>query len=358
MKNKFDKISAVIVSGLLGYYLGLSVFRGHIWRLLMAVLPPINNRHLPRYYTGIIGGLILGVIGYLLYIMLIEKICFKEGKTNYITAFMALLLLPLIAIISFRTHSINYVKKVESSTPSGFHLKFKEPNISFETSKNAGTVFGKSVRKRETMGTKSLETMGEALSKLEFVKASKKQENFIPDSRATIWIDYTTDKGNWYSRILTCDGDFFQESSGQSVLYIGSEFGAFLMDLDKQLKNLNTYNSGQIIHTSLMAEDRNSISPMPDEDLKFLLDNISIQNKIVPEDNIIAAFQSIINEKKYITEEDTHIYAFSIKNQSPEDIDNIRGDIILENIIIYNKNQNIAYFEGEYFKLDLSGILE
>lgn len=362
MKNRFDKIVTVAVSTLIGYYLGLSIFRGYIWNLLIRTLPPINNRHLPRYYTGIMSAFIIGAIGYLLYIIFIEKISFGKGKRKYTLGIVALFLLPLMTIISFRTHSITYVKKVESSAPTGFYLKFKEPNIVFETSKNAGAGFGKSVIKRGTMGIDSLETMGEALSKLELVKASREQENFMPESKATIWIDYTTDKGKWYSRILNCDGDYFQESAGQDALYKGVEFGDFLMDLDNQLKDLNTYNSGEIIHTSLITEDNNDdnndIVTMPDEDLNFLLSSLGNDNKIMPQDNIVTDFQAILDDQKYITNENTHIYAFSIKNQSPEGIANIQGDMILENVIIYDSNLGVAYFEGDYFDVDLSTILK
>lgn len=357
MKIKFDKIVALGGSALIGYYLGLSIFSGNTWRLLTWTLPPINNRHLPRFYTGIMGACVTIAIGYLIYTRFIEKTSFNEGRKQYALGVTALFLLPVITMTAFRIQSVSFVKNVESSDPTGFYLRFEEPSISFEISENTGTIFGKSVVRTKAMGNKPLGNMGQALRELEIIEVSEEQKNFTPDSQGTIWIDYTTNKGKWYSKILTWEGDKFQESSHQFILYKGTKFEKVLEDFNDRLSDLTSYTTGMVLNTNWVDDDRNEIQAMSQKDLQFLLDSLNEDNKITPNNNVVADFKEILKERKSITKKDTHLYVFRLKNLA-EETDTIADGISLENVILYDDSLKIAYFEENYFNVDLSTILK
>ena len=85
MKKVFqDKIIALLGAGLLGYYLGLSLFRGIIRDCLLKILPPISNRHLPDMYFGIIGAVVAILLTYLLFNLVVEKKSFKIHQKSYL----------------------------------------------------------------------------------------------------------------------------------------------------------------------------------------------------------------------------------------------------------------------------------
>lgn len=356
MKIKFDKILALGGSALLGYYLGLSLFRESIWSLLLSTLPPINDRHLPRFYTGIMGAFIVATLGYLLYTKLVDKCSIRKCKKQYTLGMIALILLPLLTMASFRVQAVNFVKNAEATYPTGIRLRFEEPSIAFEISEGSAILFGKSINSPRSKDENSLKTLGEALKQLEIIETSKKQKNYTPNSEATMWIDYDY-KGNWYSKILTWEKDKFQEASRDFILYQGTELEAVLEDYNKQLGTLSNYASGEIVHTSMIdATGDKNLVPMSQKDLQFLINSLREDNKISPEDNVVSSFETILKERRPITKKDTNLYVFSLQSQ-PKEIVELKSDILLENVILYDAELKLAWFEGDYYGIDLSPIL-
>lgn len=351
MRAKIDKIIALGGSTLIGYYLGLSIFHGSIWRLLQSTLPPMNNRHLPRFYTGLMGAFIVAPIGYLLYIWFIEKYSIKEHKKQYIFGVLALLILPVMTLASFRIQSVNYVRRAEATNPTSIHLRMEEPNIAFEINEGTASIFGKGITNPRLRNEESsLQALGEAIRQMEVIEVSKEQKNFLPNSKGTMWIEYSY-QGNWYSKILNWEKDRFQEAGSQFILYKGEELQLLLEDYNRQLATLANYTSGKVIHTSLIDDDDKLIT-MSQKDLDFLLKSLDEENKTTPSDDIAMNFEEILKERRPITKKDTHLFAFSLESQWEKE------PIILENVILYDNERKIAWFEDNYYHVDLSSILE
>lgn len=358
MKIKIDKIIALLGSALLGYYLGLSLFRDFFWRLLLWTLPPINNRHLPMFYTAVMGAVMGISLGYLIYIKFIEKCSIGEYKKQYVLGICALLLLPLITMVNFRIQAVNYVRNAEATNPTGFHLRFEEPSVSFLITEDYGgssaTLYGKSIRveNEEVL----LDKFGAALRQLALIDASSQVQNILNKHQGTIWINYRH-TGNWYSKILSWGDAGFEESvtNQQRVLYKGFELETILEDIDAQLSDLTNYTSAEVLHPSFIDGDLNQVNSIPLENIQFLLENIQEINIITPNSQVVSTFESIINKNQRIRKEDINYYAFSLKNAANGDWGD--GGIWLENVILYDDVLKIAWFEGNYYSVDLSPIL-
>ncbi|SNS11644.1 hypothetical protein SAMN05446037_1004150 [Anaerovirgula multivorans] len=359
MKIKIDKIVALGGSGLLGYYLGLSMFRGILWNMLLWALPPINTRHLPTFYTAIMGAIIGASIGYLLYTKFIEKCSIKKCKKQYALGITALLLLPLITIVSFRIQAVNYVRTAEAANPTGFDLHFEEPRVSFLITEDHGgsssTSFGKNIRVQNEEVL--LDQFGAALRQLELVEVSDQSQNMPNRHQGTIWIDYRS-TGKWYSKILSWRDNGFEESASHQgrLLYKGAELETVLGDIDAQLSNLTNFTSAEVLHTSLIDGNSNQVNRIPLGNFQFLLDSIQEDNIIVPDSDVVSSFEARVKDNQNITKKDINYYAFSLKNQ-PSNTNSLEVAILLENVILYDDVLKIAWFEGEYYKVDLSSIL-
>ncbi|SET10040.1 hypothetical protein SAMN05660297_01403 [Natronincola peptidivorans] len=359
MRIKIDKMIALCGSALLGYYLGLSILGGTMWRLLQWTLPPINDRHLPRFYTGIMGAVIAASIGYLIYTKFIEKCSIKKCRKQYTIGIVALLLLPMITMVSFRIQAVNYVKQAEATTPTRLNLQFENPRVSFVISESHGgasaTAYGKSIRVENQ--TTLLEEFGETLQQLELVEVVDPSQYSREEHRGTMWINYSP-KGSWYSKILTWHGDYFVESiAGQQwVLYKGTALEALLKDLDSQLKDLNTYTSAEMLHTTFIDGKANHVESVPIDNLEFIKNSIQKHNRITPDDDIVSSFEVILKDHQWITKADVNFYGFSLKNHL-HDTSSFEVDFMLENVLLYDDVLKIAWFEGEYYEVDLSPLI-
>ncbi|MCC5909056.1 MAG: hypothetical protein JJT76_01295 [Clostridiaceae bacterium] len=360
MKIKIDKIIALCGSGLLGYYLGLSIFSGIIWRLLRWTLPPMNNRHLPRFYTGIMGAIIVASIGYLIYTRFIERCSIEKCKKQYAIGIVALLLLPIMTMASFRIQAVNYVRNAEATRPTRLNFRFEVPKVGFIISKDhsgsSATLYGKSIsiENEETL----LEEFGEALQRLELVEVVDPSQYSFEEHKGTMWINYRPE-GKWYSKIISWQGDYFVESveNQQQVLYKGPELEAILKDLNRQLKDLNNYVSVEVLHTSLIDENSDpQVERIVVEDFQLLLDSIQKNNKITPDNNVVSSFETILNGNEGITKNDVNYYGFFLTSH-PFDTSSFDTTIVLENVILYDDALKIAWFEGEYYGVDLSPII-
>ncbi|AOY74903.1 hypothetical protein [Clostridium formicaceticum] len=354
MTLKIDKMIAVGGSALLGYYLGLSILRSLLWKVLLWTLPPINTRHTPRFYTGLIAATIAASIGYLLYIWLVDKWSIGRYKKQYASGLTALILLPLITMGSFRIHTVSIVKNAEASTPTGLHLRFEEPTVVFQITETSGTVFGKSIRLQDHQAL--LETFGTALQQLTLIEVSNDPQNIITKPQGTLWIDYRP-QGKWYSKIITWGQDTFEEFSTNQkrLLYQGNELEAVLEEFNRQLATLTNYVSGKVIHTSFIDGDFLETKAMPQEDFEFLLANLSEDHKTSPEGSVASRFEEVLNNREGISKQDNNFYAFSLSNQ-PADA-SLERDILLENVILYDDEEKVAWFEEVYYEVDLSSIL-
>ncbi|SDK92750.1 hypothetical protein [Natronincola ferrireducens] len=359
MKTKIDKIVAIFGSGLLGYYLGLSIFGGVIWRLLQWTLPPINDRNLPRFYTGMMGAVIVASLGYLIYTKFIEKCSLEKCKRQYALGIIALLLLPIITMTGFRLQAVNYVRNAEATTPTSLTLRFENPNVGFlitqDSSGASATSNGKSIRleNEEVL----LAKFGGGLQKLKLVEVVDPSQHSYGEHKGTMWINYRP-QGKWYSKIMSWYGDYFVESTvGQQwILYKGFELEAMLNDLDAQLKDLNNYNAVEVLHTSLIDGKSNQVDAVPLDNLDFLVNSIQGDNKITPDSNVISSFEVILKDNQWITKDDVSYYAFSLKSQT-SNTGSFETAIFFENVILYDDELKIAWFEGDYYGVDLSPIL-
>lgn len=256
---------------------------------------------------------------------------------------------------SFRIHAVNIVKSAESTTPTSLHLRFEDPRITFEISENSGVVFGKGIRLQNQEDL--LETFGNALQQLILLEASPQPKNSPNRHLGTLWIDYRP-QGKWYSKILTWTRTGFEETAANQnfLFYKGVELEEVLEDFNAQLASLANYTSAKTLHISLVDDNLHQTEFLLEEDFEFLLTGMEAASKVLPESNIISKFEKVWRGDQMISESDKNFYAFSLSNQS-DNASTLEGGIFLENVILYDATEKIAWFEGNYYTIDLSSIL-
>lgn len=304
---KKDKVLAILGSGLLGYYLAISIFNGSIWGLFLRFLPPINQRHLPQIYIGLFGLAIAMLSAYLLYTFFVEKKSPKEYNRQYLVAIILLLAIPILIIGVFRFHSINYVTKVESTSPTAIRIQLdkNDSTIWFETSPDSAIGCAKFLAVPE----KDLKKVGKMLNKLKLVEMNQKQ---LESRDKTLFIDYTS-KGKWYSKILGYENGAFNESvsNNRLVYYKSDALEKYLGDLEKAATNINLYTTATIMHPDYLEDEGNKRLNVSRENFSRLVSFIRLENEITPAPEIRKILKRTDNIGN-VRKSETNIYAFQL----------------------------------------------
>lgn len=354
MKIKIDKLVAVGGSGLLGYYMGLSIFQGIFWRWLMAVLPPINDRNLPRNYTGFLGFSIAAALCYIAYTWFVERQPVAKNKRQYFYGTAALLLLPTLLLFAFRLHAIGFVRAAEATTPTELGMRYQQMSAGFSLTDSSAIFLGKSVELR--MDEEYLAELGKGIQAMKIENIIERGEMGIRNPEATLWLSYDYN-GRWYSKIISkYDNGFFESiGGGRQVLYGSEALEAFMHRLNIELGDINSFTEAKVYHTSLIeGAEFKEIEAMSESELGQLKEEIKVDNRYQPDNEIVEAFSEIINERDYIDRNQTHLYVIALKRQI---IDNNRS-LSFENFILYDDNLKLAFFNGEFYKFDIGPLLK
>lgn len=344
MKKKIDKIIAIAVCGLLGYYLGLAVFKWQTLLLFYQVLPPINNRHLPLYYTGLFGMAIAAPLGYMLYAKFIEKRTVKDYKKQYAIGMASLCLLPLLVLGAFRINAVSIVKQAEGTTPNEINLQLSAPKVTFKISATSGTWFGKSIKLSQNH--EKLTAIGTAVQELQL----KEVVDSNSSDYATMWITYQP-KGKWYSKILTYqEGKFLEAVKNQKfALYAGASLSKILESLVANCADLKNYKQGHLINSKwIEAYQNDEKNPLSRPDYQFVLSFVKDNNKISPDSSTVTLFTSFLTTG--VAPEDTNIYAIQLTNEPSDGLE-------LQNFMLYDDLRKVLWFEGKYYTADLAPII-
>ncbi|SCY90654.1 hypothetical protein [Alkaliphilus peptidifermentans] len=345
MKRKIDKLIVLAALSLLGYYLGLSIFRAPVHRLLLNVLPPMNTRHLPMYYSGIFSIVIVASLGYLLYTGLLERHSFKDCKTQYIGGVISLLFLPIIVLGIFRIHAIGIVKSAEATPPTGIIIAIHEADASFRITETSGIIYGKSIELLED--TEILIDIGNAIQELKIDEVVNRNKS----GDATMWLTYASQKNKWYSKIINYDEGKFLESTqnANTVRYEGNLLAEIIDDQILEVGELDNFHQGRLIHMDWVEGGGKDEYNLSDEDYQLLI-SLMMDNKLItPEASIVALFNHLLTNG--ITPQDNHIYVIQLLSDQS---DGRR----LQNFIIYDDKLKVLRFEGEFYSSDLEKIIE
>lgn len=337
MKRKIDKIIAVSGFGLLGYYFGLSIFRSPVMQLLIKVLPPVNNRNLPTFYTGLLGAALAVPLGFLAYTLFFEKRPLTEYKRQYIAGAISLLLLPLLVAASFRVHAVSIVRQAESTVPTEINIQLHENKITFMQSESSGIVYGRHIQLNK--GAAVLVDIGSAVQQLSLKNVAV---NTNPSETDVMFMQYTP-KGKWYSKIMTHSEGVFSESisSQRYAMYEGEALENIIQDLVTQVKDINQYTQGSKTNAVWMSDSENGRKPLPEQEFRDLVSLIKSENKVSPSAETAEYFKKLLKEGVSRNNED--IYGIYLTNDPT-------SAIKLENFMIYSEKYALLWYEGEYYK--------
>lgn len=348
--NKFirDKTIAVLGSGLLGYYLAISIFQDIIWhRILLKVLPPINSRHLPQGYVGLFGALIALVLGYLLFTSIIEKKSFTSHKKGYLVAIGLLVILPLLTISAFRLHGVSWVKRAEATAPTEISLRADGvgSHIMFELNSSQASGISKSL----SVEPEDLSAWGKMIENMELKEVVAENQPQQEPRVATMFISYRV-SGKWYSKIVTYQGGLFEEwiANNRRAYYENSELEKAIRELFKEAGSIEYYNQAKIINSEIVRGKKPEAT-LTAEQFAQLTSTINEGNRLIPDSDIIAKFQDLFENG--VKKEDTGIYALHL-------LKNNNSNRSTDNFMIYDKNTTTLMFEGVYYKIDLNTILD
>ena len=344
MRQKMDKIMAVGGFGLLGYYLGLSLLRSPILSLFYWILPPINTRHLPLYFTGLFSVGLFAPLGYLLYTLFLQRYPIASHKKQYLISSLSLVLLPILVLGFFRMEAVGIVERAENSTPTNIFIRIDYDSIMFWIDESAGLRLGKSIQfSREH---KALDEIGKAvhqLKRLDVAPNTPGMDDYV------LFIDYRS-KGKWYSKILAYSQGLFKEyTTRNNTFYEGGELERLLQNQVGELENIYNFTQASILHSSRMSRDQASDVSLSDNDFKALVSFIQDANKITPEADAVSHFNYLFDNG--IPANSQNLYGIHLKNDPA-------SSMLLDNCMVYDKDLKLLWFEGDYYQADLSPIID
>lgn len=339
---KKDKIIGLLASALLGYYLSISIFRHVVWQYLKLFLPPINDRHLPDLYPGLLGALLTIFLANLIFLKFLEKKPFKFHHKEYLITLALLLFSPLIIGGVFRFHAVSYVQGAEKTTPTEISIRLDTPanEIMFEVSKNSATGF----RKNIIVPEESLAQFGKLIRTMQLQTTAQQPPSTEDETLATFWIDYEI-KGKWYSKILTYHTNYFSEhvSNGKKAIYQSPELAQLIEELVIASNDLSLYTHAKIVNSQSIKNKEKQIH-LTDQQLSDFLSNVKPEHKIEPTPHILARFKFLTTEE-FIPQTETDIYAIELSEGSGA----TRGT---ENFMVYDKQTATLYFNSNYYKIN------
>ncbi|MDA8234664.1 MAG: hypothetical protein M0Z31_07710 [Clostridia bacterium] len=351
-----DKILAVLGAALLGYYIGMSQFRTLIWDNLLLLLPPMNTRHLPLVYPGIITATVAALLGYFLYILLVEKKGCREHKKQFFGVLALLLITPVAIAGIFRLHSTYLVNRAESTIPTEIRISFQNPgeSILFSRSDNSAVGLNKSI----SLDLKQRTAMGPLIKKMK-LKIYEDIKEQVHQREATLWIDYDVD-GDWYSRILAYGQGLFEEQPGGSRLayYENKELETFMHQQIARAADLSSYHEAKLYHSGLVP-GANDAPKLSKSDFRTLVETIRNSKPIKPATELETKFRNIF--KNQVKPGDKDIYAIQLlrlvepgkKNPNKR----FESPKYTENFMVYSKDSDTLYFEGKYYSLNLDRLV-
>lgn len=341
-----DKLLAVLGSGLLGYYASNSLLNGLIWDgILLKVLPPINDRHLPRVYIGFLGAVLALVLGYLCFSFFLEKKSVVKFKKEYLACLSLVVVLPMLVCLAFRLHSLSWVNKAESSTPTEITIQLnkKGSQLMFQTSSSGASGVGKSLNVELDL----LPDLGQKISTMD-IKEVVPSNQALVEPVATLFINYRVD-GKWYSKILNYSGSFFSErvTGNRLALYESEELSKTLEELFAQASRIEYYDSAKIMNWKIIKENKSEMFLTP-EQFTELTSLIREENKVTPEAQVQNRYQSLL--AKWVKADDSDIYGFHLLKGNP-------NKQTTNNFMLYDNATKLIMFENDYYQADLSGLV-
>ncbi|NLW24368.1 MAG: hypothetical protein GXY91_03850 [Clostridia bacterium] len=345
-----DKIIAVMGAGLLGYYLGLSLFRGLIWSNLIKILPPINHRNLPDIYLGIIGAVVTGVLVYLLFTLLQEKRSFKKKKKKILIATALLIIAPFLVAGIFRIHAVSLVNKAESSTPKAVRISLDTEgnSIRFATSSTTASVLDKSFY---LINSNKLDVFGKAIQAMELQEVVSSKEQKQNTHEVVMWIEYDAN-GKWYSKIVSYGQGLFEESvaGGKLAYYTNPQLEEFLNKLFTEAADINNYDRARVVNSVIMnKEDGSEEKILAFEEFQILVNAINPDCLLQEDTEGVKRIKNVLKEP--VPQEDRNIYAFEIFQK---DSNENKG----RNFMVYDNLTQTLMFENKYYHVDLSDIIK
>lgn len=339
MNKKFrDKIIAVLGAGLLGYYLCLSLFRGIIWNSLLKILPPINNRHLPDIYLGIIGAVVMALLGYLLFNIMVEKRSFEQYKKSYFVTIILMIILPLMVAVTFRVHAVYYVTKAESNIPTDITIRLNKTGNSIMFKINEASANG--VAKSIEIAQPYLADFGREIRNLELKEVVNGRNQKFDYSQLTMWISYRA-SGKWYSKILSYDQGMFEErvAGERWAYYNNSELEKLIEKVVKDSTNINNYNQARIFNSAHINEK----SELSEENFRTFVSFLNPEYLIQQDTEGVLRIKKALEE--WVPKGETNIYVIElIQKDSPKG----RG----KNFMVYDNLTQTLMFEGKYYQAE------
>lgn len=342
-----DKIIMLLGSGLLGYYLSISVFRNIIWnRLLLKALPPINPRHLPDGYVGILGALILALLGYAFFALFIEKKRIAEHKRQYLSVLVLLMLMPVIIAGMFRWQAVAYVQRAENTRPTEITIRLNTPGsqIMFKTSPTSARGVGKEI----AVDKYNLEAMGQMISDMKLQEVVPAEEQLL-NPIATLFVNYRVD-GRWYSKILVYGAGFFEESVAHNrfARYVNSDLERTLLESIREAGSLSHYSQAKIMNSRSVTAKQPEVQ-LTKEQLAKLAEYIKGSSPVEPEPAVKAKFENILQDG--VSQNDADIYAVHLLRK-------VLPNKYTVNFIVYDKPTKTLLFEGQYYRRDIDEIID
>lgn len=345
VKPAKDKIISILASGLLGYYLAKSLLRGMIWNgLLLRVLPPLNYRHLPTAYVGVLGAVVGILLAYLLYTALVEKKPWAAFKGQYLLAFGLLLIAPLMVIGAFRWHAISLVQRVESTVPTGMRIEFHEPadQIMFATSSRSAVGIVKTIALDESR----LAEAGEAIRDLELKEVVPPKGQLL-EPQLTLWIDYEVG-GKWYSKILAYGEGIFQEgvSGNRFAWYTGSQLAQLLATEREKASRIDYYQEARIMNSQTVNGERMEV-PLTPEQWARIKEAMQRAGSYEPSSQVKMRFQSLLAGP--VAKNEQNVYAICLIRKT-------HGGGESRNFMVYDGLTRTLMFEGNFYSVDLENL--
>jgi|GEM_PF-2699331 len=341
-----DKLLAVLGSGLLGYYMSNSFLNRLIWDgILLKVLPPINERHLPRAYPGLLGAVIALALGYLCFSFFVEKKPLGKCRKEYFCCLTLAVALSLLVCLVFRVHSLSWVNKAESSTPTEITLQLNKQGskLMFQTSPSEATGVDKSLNVEPNL----LADLGQKISSMD-LKEVVPNDRFRMEPTVTLFIDYRVD-GHWYSKILNyADGLFSENVTGNRIaFYESEELAQTLEKLLVQAGKIEYYDSAKIMNWEVVKKNRPEVSLTPEQFVQ-LTSLIREENKVTPSTDLQTGYQELLD--KCVKADDRAIYCFQLLKENP-------NGKASNNFILYDDANKLMLFENDYYRADLSNLI-
>jgi len=338
-----DKIIAVLGGGLLGYYLGLSLFRSIIGKNLMQILPPINNRHLPNEYPGIMGAVIALLLTYLLFSRFVERKSFTGYKKGYLAVLVLLILVPSMVAGIFRFHALSLVTKAESTTPT--EIVIRSDRIGNSIMFRTGSSSAEGVAKSIAVPKQYLEDFGKMIRELKLKEIVSGKDQKFDRPYLTMWLDYRVN-GKWYSKILSYDQGLFEEwVAGERLAYYeNNQLEELLEKLLVESRNIDIYNQAKIVTSSTVNTGEENF--LTQEDFQMLVSSLKPESLIHEDTKGVLRIKAAFED--WVSEEETNIYAIELLQK-----ESTRG----QNFMVYDRLTKTLMFEDKYYQADLTQII-